>query len=369
MKIFVVYFCLFCSFIYAKNINIGVVMPLTGPFAAYGQSALDGIKIANKMKNKLDNNDTINLVVVDTKGDKIESLNSSTRLVLQDGVLGIIGEMVTTNTLQVMRVGEERKIPVIAPAATGDKLISNKKYSSRVCFMDSFQGSSLAKYVYNNLFYKTAVIITDNSTDYSVGLSKAFDKEFKALGGNILAKIKITSGDKDYKAIVAQIKKLNPEFIYLPIYYTEASLFTRQARNAGLNVAMGSADGVADKTFISLSKDASNGYIFTDSFDYTNPPTKLSKEFISMYEKEKRTQDIPNFSAMGADAYFVMVDAMNRCLNNLTSECINEKIHDTKYFNGVSGIINIDKSGNATRSLVIKEIKDQKQVFKYLINP
>lgn len=48
---------------------------------------------------------------------------------------------------------------------------------------------------------------------------------------------------------------------------------------------MGSADGVADQTFISLAGDASEGYIFTDSFDANNPTTKLSKEFISVYEK------------------------------------------------------------------------------------
>ena len=367
-KIFISIFLL-SSFVFSKEINIGIIMPLTGSFAAYGQSALSGIKLANQMQNTLKNNDKINLVIVDTKGDKIESLTSVTRLVSQDKVFGIIGEMTTSNTLQVIRVGEEKKIPVIAPAATGDKLLVNKKYASRVCFMDSFQGSSLANYVYNKLSYKSAVIITDQSTDYSLGLAKSFEKEFKKNGGNILAKIKITSGDKDFKAIIAQIKKINPEFIYLPIYYSEASLFARQARNLGLSIAMGSADGIADKTFIELSKDASDGYIFTDSFDYENPPTNLSKNFIIEYEKEFNIKEVPNFAAMGADAYFIMVDAMNRCVDNLTSECINEKIHETNNYNGVSGIISIDKSGNATRSVVIKEIKNQKQIFKYLINP
>lgn len=58
---------------------------------------------------------------------------------------------------------------------------------------------------------------------------------------------------------------------------------------------MGSADGVADQTFISLAGDASEGYIFTDSFDANNPTTKLSKEFISVYEKAKGTKEVPNF--------------------------------------------------------------------------
>ncbi|WP_236729185.1 ABC transporter substrate-binding protein, partial [Campylobacter coli] len=157
----------------AKEVKLGVVLPLSGATAAYGQSALEGIKLANEMQSTLANGDKINLVVLDTKGDKIESASAATRLVNQDKVLGLIGEMVTANTLQVMRIAEENKVPLIAPAATGDKLLENKLYSSRVCFMDSFQGSSLAKYAFEKLNHKKAVIVVDQSTDYSLGLAKA----------------------------------------------------------------------------------------------------------------------------------------------------------------------------------------------------
>ncbi|MBZ7945215.1 ABC transporter substrate-binding protein [Campylobacter sp. RM10532] len=353
----------------AKDINLGVVLPLSGSTAAYGQSALDGIEIANKMQGTLQNGDKVKLVVLDTKGDKIESSSATTRLVTQDKVLGIIGEMITANTLQVMRVAEENKIPLIAPAATGDKLLENKQYSSRVCFMDSFQGSSLAKYVSEKFGFKKAVVVVDQSTDYSLGLAKAFEKEFKAKGGKILKVLRINSGDKDFRAIITQIKILNPDFIYLPLYYSEAALFARQSKIIGLNTPMGSADGVADATFIKLAKEASNNYIFTDSFDSYNPVTKLGKDFILAYEKEKKDKDVPAFSAMGADAYFVMLHAMNACKDQLTSECINDKIHQTKNYEGVSGIISIDKNGNAIRSIIVKEIKDQKPIYKDIINP
>lgn len=360
---------LLASALLAKDVNIGVIMPLSGSTAAYGQAALEGIKLANEMKNKLPNGDTVKIVVLDTKGDKIESSNAAQRLISQDRAIGLIGEMLSANTLQIMSVAEESKVPLIAPAATGDKILNNKKYSSRVCFMDSFQGSSLAKYASDTLKYKSAVIVSDQSADYSLGLSRAFEKEFTAKGGKVLKKLRISSGDKDYKAVISQIEKLNPDFIYMPVYYTEAALFVRQARLAGLKTPMGSADGVADDTFIKLAEQAAENHIFTDSFDYTNPPTKLSKDFIAQYQKSKKTKEVPNFTAMGADAYFVMFEAMQKCASSLTSECVNNEIHKTTNFNGVSGIINIDKSGNATRSLVVKQIQNQKQVYKDSINP
>lgn len=353
----------------AKELNIGVIMPLSGATAAYGQSALEGIKLANSMKNKLSNGDEIKLVIVDTKGDKLESANAANRLISKDKALGLIGEMVTANTLQAIAVAENKKVPLIAPAATADKLLNNKHYASRVCFMDSFQGSALASYAYTKLNYKNAVIVSDQSTDYSLGLSKAFEKEFQAKGGKILAKLRVSSKEKDFKALIAQIQNLKPDFVYLPLYYSEASLFVRQAAATGLKVPFASADGVADKTFVQLAGEASEGHLFTDSFDSANPPTQASKDFIKLYESKHSSKEVPNFTAMGADAYLVMFETMQQCVPNLTSECINEKIHSTSNFEGVSGIISIDKSGNAKRSLVLKEIKDQKQIYKDLINP
>ena len=369
MKKLVFCLALFVSTFFAKELNIGVIMPLTGQTAAYGQSALEGIRLANSMRNTLSNGDTVKITVLDSKGDKIESGTAATRLIAQDQVLGIIGEMVTANTMQIMQVSEEKKIPLIAPAATADKLLNGKKYSARVCFQDSFQGSSLATYAYDKLGYKNAVIIVDQSTDYSLGLAKAFEDKFSQKGGKILSKLRISSKERDYKAIITQIKAKNPDFIYAPVYYNEASLLIRQARSAGLNAPMGSADGTADESFIKLAGKASEGYIFTDSFDYAHPPTKLSRDFIALYEKNKKTKEVPNFTAMGADAYFVMFEALSNCVNSLNSECINKAIHSTTNFEGVSGIITIDKSGNASRSLVLKEIQNGKQVYKDLINP
>ncbi|MCC8350604.1 ABC transporter substrate-binding protein, partial [Campylobacter sp. VicNov18] len=210
-----------------------------------------------------------------------------------------------------------------------------------------------------DLALKNAVIIMDQSNVYSLGLARAFENSFELNGGKIIKKLVINSGDKDFKAIVSQLKSLSPDFVYMPIYHPEAALIARQARQVGFDKLLTAGDGVNNQTFIELGGNAVNGVIFTDSFDYNNPSTKLSKDFIAAYEKVKSTKELPAFSAMGADAYFVMLNAMNACIDNLTSKCVNEKIHQTKNFEGVSGIISIDQSGNAIRSVVIKEIKNQ----------
>jgi len=64
-----------------------------------------------------------------------------------------------------------------------------------------------------------------------------------------------------------------------------------------------------------------------------------------------------------------MIDAMNRCANSEDSVCVNSEIRKTSKYEGVSGFISIDDKGNATRSAVIKEIKDGKAVYKSTVNP
>ncbi|HEF9135632.1 TPA: ABC transporter substrate-binding protein [Campylobacter coli] len=355
--------------LYAKTINLGVVLPLTGPVAAYGQDVFNGIELANKLNAKLDNGDEVKLIVIDTKGDKLETTSAVNCLIAQDKVIGIIGEATTPNTIQAISIVEDKKIPLIAPVASGDKLLEGKKYASRVCFSDSFQGDKFASYVTKELNLKNAVVIIDQSNVYSLGLAKAFEKSLKENGGKVIKKLAISSGDKDFRAVVSQLKSLNPDFVYMPIYHPEAALIARQAKQIGFDKLLAAGDGVDNQTFIDLGSTAVNGVVFTDSFDSSNPSTARGKTFINEYEKIKGNANLPAFSAMGADAYYVMLNAMNACQNTLTSECINEKIHQTSNYEGVGGIISIDASGNAIRPVVIKEIQDGKQVYKTLINP
>jgi branched-chain amino acid transport system substrate-binding protein len=353
----------------AKEIKVGAVMPMSGPLAAYGQTTYEGIELANKLQPKLENGDTIKLVLVDNKGDKVETATATTRLLSSDGVVGILGALTSTNTAQVISVAEKREVPIIAAVATNDQLTERREFANRVCFMDSFQGAVVANYALNDLGLKTAGIIIDQAQVYSLGLAKAFEEAFKAAGGTIVKKITVSSGDKDFRAAVSQMKGANPDFMFLPLYHPEASMIARQSKQAGLDIPMFSGDGVSNQTFIDLGGNAVEGYMFTDFFDYSAPPTQKSKDFMAEYEKATGKKELGSFTALGADTYYLMVDAMNRCDDPTDSVCINKQIKATQGFEGVSGVINLDEKGNATRSAVIKEIKDGKAVYKATVNP
>lgn len=357
-----------CGVVMAKEIKVGAVMPMSGPLAAYGQVTHLGLELAQKLQPTLKNGDTIKIVLLDNKGDKVETANATTRLISSDKVVAVLGALTSTNTAQTIAIADKKKIPVIAAVATNDKLTARRTFANRVCFTDSFQGEVVANYAIEQ-GYKTAAVVVDQAQVYSLGLSKAFQKAFKSKGGKITKKIKVTSGDKDFKAVVSQIKQINPDFMFLPLYHPEASMIARQSKQLGLDKPMFSGDGVANQTFIDLGGKSVEGYMFTDFFDSTNPPSKTSADFVAFHEKETGNKEMNSFTALGADTYNILIDAMNRCEDPTNSICINEQIKKTTNFDGVSGKISINAEGNATRSAVIKEIKSGKAGFKATVNP
>ncbi len=352
----------------AKEIKIGVILPMSGPVGGFGQNAFKGIELAKQMVPTLKNGDKIKIVLVDNKSDKIESANGMSRLLSKDKVTAVIGALTSTNTMAITKLADDNKVPLVSPVATNVLVTKNRKYVSRVCFSDSFQGVVAAEYLYNNLGKKRVAIVIDSKSDYSIGLAKNFQKAYKKLGGKIIKKIIITAGDKDFKAQIATLKSLKPEAVYMPIYSNEAALIAIQAKQMGFkSVFMGSDGMTADDVFFKIGKDAVNGFYSTDLFSADAPiNTELGKKFSKLY-KEKYNQKVHPFAIMSADAYFLIVDAMQKCGDN--RECINKTIRATKDFQGASGVISLDKNGDAIRSAVINEVQDGKLKFKAIINP
>jgi branched-chain amino acid transport system substrate-binding protein len=119
----------------AAQITIGCYLPMTGPAAAMGQMVWEGVQIAHKLKPKVLNQE-VKLVLVDTRSDKMEAANAVSRLIEKDKVAGIIGEVISSDTLAGAPIAERDQIPNISPTATNPLVTQNKKYAFRACFAD-----------------------------------------------------------------------------------------------------------------------------------------------------------------------------------------------------------------------------------------
>jgi branched-chain amino acid transport system substrate-binding protein len=355
----------------AKEVKIGVVLPLTGPIAAFGQTSKRGLDIAYEKNHKLKNGDEIKLIVLDDRGDKVEAATAAKRLINKDNVVVILGEVASSNSMAMAPVAEKNKTPMITHASTNPRVTKDKKYVTRACFIDPFQGAVMAKYALNNKL-DTAVVVTDAKQDYSVGLSKAFKKAYKAGGGKVLKTVLINSGDKDFNAQVAAIKQANPKIIAFTGYYPEAALMVKQARAMGVNAPFIGADGVGFPELVKIGGKAAEGFMYTDHFNEAAATSPEAKAYVEAYHK-KYNKTADSMGALAADAYGMILAAMNKCIDEgkapTDKECVNTNLRATKDYKGITGNITINADGNAVKSAVVNEVKDGKFIYKTTVNP
>ncbi|OSM97690.1 branched-chain amino acid ABC transporter substrate-binding protein [Lonsdalea populi] len=353
----------------ADEVKIGVVLPLSGALSGYGQPSQKGVDLINAMEPKLANGDTVKLVIIDDKSDKVEAANAMQRLVSSDKVDAVIGEVTSTNTLAMTKMAEDTKTPLISPTATNDRVTRNREYVSRVCFSDSFQGVVGANLASRDLKAKKAAIMFDSSNDYSVGLARAFRNQFVKNGGTIAVEVQAPGGSKDFKAQLSTVKSHNVDMIYMPIYYTEGALIAVQAKQLGLKVPVVGGDGLAaDPIFFKLGQDAVEGYMTTDYYSpNAKEQTPDGEKFIQAWTT-KYNEPTHTWGAMTADAYKMIVAAMNKCSDPHDRVCVNKNLRATTNFTGITGTLTL-KDGDAIRPAVINEVKNGQLAFKTVVNP
>jgi branched-chain amino acid transport system substrate-binding protein len=351
----------------ADTIKIGGWLPMTGAVAAYGQDANDGIAIAMEMKPTVLGK-KVEFTVADTKSDKIEAANAMSRLIEKDKVIAVIGEMISGDTMAGGPIADKAKIPVVSPTATNPLVTQGKKYVFRVCFIDPVQGDVAAKYAFNTLKAKKAALIVDKSQDYCVGLAKFFKDAFTKLGGKIVTETYCVTEDKDFSAQLSTIKPTNPDVIYAPNYYSPVALFTKQARELGLKAPVLAGDGAQADELIQIGGKEVEGVVFTGHFNVKAATTALAKDFIARFGKKYPNKEPNAFHALGADAYFVLLDAITRA-KSTKGEAIRAALATTKNFQAISGKLSIGEDGNAVKPMVINVVKGGKFEYLTTVNP
>ncbi len=350
----------------ADEVRIGVYLPMTGPVAAFGQMSWNGLQVAHEMHPTVLGKQ-VKLFLVDNKGDKVEGANAVERLIKYNKVCAIIGAVCSSVSLAGGPVAEKYHVPMVSPASTNPLVTQGKKYVFRVCFIDPFQGKIAAKFAYNYLKARKAAIVMDVQQDYCVGLAKFFEESFKKLGGKIVAKVMYRTGDQDFTAQVTAVKAKKPDVIYIPGYYPEIALFSKQARELGVKSYILSGDGAYAPELIKIGGKAVEGIYFTNHYDEGGVSTKLGKEFVKAYHK-KFNKNTDALGALAADAYFVLIHAIKKA-KSTDPEKIRDALESIKSFAGVTGVFKFDKSHNAIKSAVIQTVKNGKFVYVTTVNP
>ena len=364
-----------CGGASSNEIKIGVLNEMTGGNATMGTSSANGAKMAIKEANAKGGvlGKQIQAVVADNKSEPSEAANAMTKLATQDKVVAITGMFASSNAIAASSVAESTKVPFLAVGATNPKVTVDEKtnkvkdYTFRVCFIDPFQGTVGANFVLNTLNLKKAVILVDNSSDYSKGLAAFFKDAFTKGGGAVIAEEAYLQKDQDFKTILTKVKALNAEVIYVPGYYEEVGKIVKQAREMGITVPLIGGDGWDSPKLVEIGTPAAlNNTYFTNHYS-VDDTSAASQAFVEAYKKEYG-QAPDALAVLGYDAANVLIDAIKRA-NSTEPAKIREALAATKDFMTVTGSTTLNATHDAVKSAVIIEMKDGKQMFKATVKP
>lgn len=351
------------------QIIIGGVYELTGSASSYGQSSRNGIALAFDEINAAGGvlGKQINFIVEDNKSQQADSATAIQKLIQQDKAIAILGPATSGNTLAAGPIAQQAKIPLISGTATSTAVTEVGDYIFRTCFIDPYQGKVMAYFAADDLSAKTAAIMVETSSDYSIVLADVFKKEFEAKGGKIVSEVSFSGGDTDFNTILTTVKNANPEVVFIPSYYETTGLILDQAKNNvdfPEDVVFLGADGWDSPTLFDLAGDSANNTYFSSHYSSEDTSPKV-QEFIKNYQAKYNA--VPDaFAALSYDAAYMLVDAIEK-VGSTDSAAIRDALAATN-MTGVTGQLKLDENRNPVKSAVIIKIQDQKQSYFTTIN-
>jgi branched-chain amino acid transport system substrate-binding protein len=351
------------------EIRLGEISSMTGSESTFGLSVHKGILMAVEEANAAGgiHGKKIKLVLYDTQSRADETVRAVTRLIEEDKVHLVLGEVASDLSLAAAPICQKNSVPMISPASTHPQITQAGNYIFRSCFIEPFQGSVMAKFALNYLNLKKAAILQDEKSEYSTTLASFFSDDYTKLGGEVLIDLSYQNGQKDFTEALAKIKEKKPDLLFVPGYYQEVSAISVQARKMGIKAVLLGGDGWDSGKLTEIGQGAILGSYFSNHFSALDQ-SPVVQSFVEKFHT--KFSEAPNaLSALGYDATRLAIDAIQQS-KDLKRSSIKEALSKTKNFQGVTGLISINQDRNAIKPAVVLKVGPSgKNTYEATISP
>lgn len=347
-------------------LNVGVFLPLKGEMVASGESMLNGLVLAAEEANAAGGvlGHSVRLVVRDTRSQPDRVAKAVRDLITEDKAACVIGGL-SGGAAEASAVAMELQVPLIAPGSTMPGVPSSEPWTIRLCYSDFLSGRVMAKFA-DSIKATRAVVLYDPGSDYAKALAMAFGKAFKSRRGNRIVGEPFQPGTTDFSEHIEEIKKINPEVVYLPADARLAAAILVQARAAGLETPfLGTATWDCEEFLKEAGQAARNCYL--PGRYVPSGETDFGRAFLANYlNKYKKA---PNaMAALGYDSLRVFLGAY-RASGGQGAEALRKALEATTNFEGVTGPITIDPVLAVSKAVPILKVKDDEFAFVETLEP
>ena len=328
-------------------IKIGEIGPLTGAAAIYGTAVANGAQIAIDELNAL-GGQQYELNAQDDEHDPEKAINAY-NTVLDNGAKLIVGTVTSGPCAAVAAKAYEERIFMLTPSASSTDVIADKDNVYQVCFTDPAQGAASAQYIAEHGLATKVAVIYNNADAYSTGIYQTFDAEAKKLGLEIVAVSTFTDDTTDFSVQVTAAKEAGADLVFLPIYYTPASMILMQANAMGYAPTFFGCDGM-------------DGILAIEGFDTSLAEGLMMLTPFTKYQE--KFGGVPNqFAADAYDGIYALAAACEKA--GVTADTSVEDACDMIIaamqeiqVEGLTGTMTWDAAGTVTKTPTAVVIKD-----------
>lgn len=351
----------------ADTIKIGIFEPMTGATAAGGAMEKEGFELANELYPEV-LGQKIELVMGDNKSDRAEATLAAQSLV-EKGVVAVLGSYASGLTMAGGEVFAEEEIPALTATATNPTVTLDCDWYGRVCFIDPFQGTMLARYAVE-AGYKKIAIMAEKDSEYAVGLVNYFQAEMKNHPDfEVMEPVYFMNKDEDFSALLGSVINAKPDVIFTSVSYADkAAQIMKQAVALGFDGAFFGGDTLDAPELFNIAGEAAVGAVFSTFYDAAQPATEMTSEFLDAY-RAKYNKEPAAPVIMSYDAYLCMRNAIE-VAGSTDAEAIREALFATNGFVGAAGVITLNETHDAVRPVVFKAVQaDGSTAFVTMIEP
>jgi branched-chain amino acid transport system substrate-binding protein len=331
----------------ADTIKIGLMGPLTGPWASEGQEMREVLNLLAADVNMSGGilNRKIEVVAEDDGGDPRTAALAAQKLITR-GVIAVIGTYGSSITEATQNIYNESRIIQVANGSTAVRLTEKGlRYFFRTCPRDDEQGR-VAVHVIERLKYKRVAVLHDN-TSFAKGLAEEVRGLLKNKSISIVFYDALTPGERDYTAILTKMKNAGPDCVLFTGYYPEAGLLLRQKKERNWNVPFIGGDATNNPDLVKIAgKGAAQGFIFLSAPLPKDLPSKNARSFLHAFNNKYGHPPNSIYSVLAGDGFRVVTEAI-KAAGSTDADGIADILH-TKFKdkNGLTGTIAFNTKGD-----------------------
>ena len=339
----------------AQVFKLGGTGPLTGGAAIYGQACANAAAIAVDEINAAGGNIQFELNYQDDAHDAEKAVNAYNTL--KDWGMQIsLGSVTSTPGVATSAETYADRIFALTPSGSSTAVIEGKDNQFQMCFTDPNQGSASAQYIHDKGLATKVAVIWKNDDVYSKGIYDTFMAAAPGLGLEVVSDTTFQDGnDTNFSVQIADAQSKGAELVFLPMYYTPASLIFAQAKAAGYAPIWFGVDGMDGiLTLEGFDTSLAEGVMLLTPFNADSDDAR-TQAFVAKYQE--KYNDIPNqFAADAYDCVYAYAQALEAA--GATSDMSREQLCDlmiqqftTMTFDGLAGEgMTWDASGAVTKS-------------------